>query len=405
MTITLNADQQAACAAIREWLNGPGRFFTLTGYAGTGKTTTIHQALADYSGRVAYTAPTHKAVAVLAGMGAAGTCATIHKLLGCKRQYKNNQLVFSPSFDGEEMIRGFDLVVLDECSMVGEQMFRWVQDLAIEHGVRVIFMGDAAQLQPVGDGDESPTFRLQSQARLERIMRNQGVVQLAATNARLNIGSRQPVLPEPGEDEHGQLLRMPAPEFLESWYADRHSAKALGYTNKVVDWLNQWMRERIYGESPAPFEPEERLVMVSTHEADRGALLHTEDELVVQGATPSEQAELPCWELVVRDEEGTDHTIYTLTAEQRHAYEARRKWLVQECRAGRERWPKYYRLIETFAQVRPGWATTIHKSQGSTYPAAYVVETNILDTASDPRTRDQLLYVAYSRAQTKLVLS
>jgi len=106
-----------------------------------------------------------------------------------------------------------------------------------------------------------------------------------------------------------------------------------------------------------------------------------------------------------RDEEGAEHTIYTLTAEQKNAYELRRKWLVQECRAGCERWPVYYRLIEAFASVRPGWATTIHKSQGSTYASAYVVETNVLDTASDPVTRDQLLYVAYSRAQHKLVLS
>ena len=69
-------------------------------------------------------------------------------------------------------------------------------------------------------------------------------------------------------------------------------------------------------------------------------------------------------------------------------------------------WSDYYDLLEAFVRVRPGWATTIHKSQGSTYEQVYLVQTDVLRRAKqDHPFRNMLLYVAYSRASKGLYIS
>jgi exodeoxyribonuclease-5 len=84
--ITLNPDQERAKAEILAARNA-GDFHLLTGFAGSGKTTLIQDLAAHWQARgvrIVLTAPTHKAVAVLARkLGADGlevSCQTIHKL-------------------------------------------------------------------------------------------------------------------------------------------------------------------------------------------------------------------------------------------------------------------------------------------------------------------------------------
>jgi exodeoxyribonuclease-5 len=69
-------------------------------------------------------------------------------------------------------------------------------------------------------------------------------------------------------------------------------------------------------------------------------------------------------------------------------------------------WGKFYRLEEGFARLRPGWATTVHKSQGSTYRKVFLGQNNILERAKhDHELAGMLLYVGYSRASEGLYLS
>ena len=71
----LTPDQAQAADQIRAWLAQGEPAVVLGGYAGTGKTFTVTDLLKGYLNRrpLVVTAPTHKAVHVLRGMGLPGT--------------------------------------------------------------------------------------------------------------------------------------------------------------------------------------------------------------------------------------------------------------------------------------------------------------------------------------------
>jgi exodeoxyribonuclease-5 len=407
----LNAGQEAALAKLRDFLAGDAQFFGLYGYAGTGKTTVIQRLFDGGSANVVMSAPTHKACGVLAEMaGEAGLAwmpvATIHSLCSVKPFRVDGERVFKPDPRKPAPIRNFSVVVIDECSMVSTEMWSWVTS-TIRPSTKVIVMGDPLQLPPVGEG-ESPCFDMEYSATLTEIVRSRGVVQDAATRIRLNIGSRVPMLAQTGRDEHGSIERVESNEWLAEFLAavskPGNRAKALAFTNDAVDWLNGWVREQLYGQNPAPFIAGERLVLVESHEIG-ATMLHTETELEVERAMEWNEFELDCWRLDVVDHYGWKGYILALDDEQRPAWVDRVNRAKAKGRALNQ-WDEYYRLKEAFARVRPGWATTIHKSQGSTYDEVFLVETEVVRKAKrDHSFRNMLLYVGYSRARRRLCLS
>lgn len=405
--IVLNEQQRDAVRAIREFLTGDGQFFGLYGYAGTGKTTTIHEALKDFDGKVAMAAPTHKAVGVLSDMDANGDTdfATIHRLLGCRSRWVQDQKVFSPDLSRPQEIHDYDVVVIDECSMVGAKMWGWVQDAVdrMEGLLKVIVMGDPLQLPPVKDGEVSPTFDLPC-ARLSKIMRHQGVIESAATAMRKAVDADELPLAEDAKDAHGEVVNLGQGEFMDALLADLDRAKVLAYTNKAVDWINAHIREHLFGANADPFEVGERLLLKKTYENGNRGMLYTGTEVKVLSAERATHIGLRCWKLDCQDEHGGRHDLHVFDDDQRPAFKKAIAKARDRGKAGGG-WQKFYDLKEGFAEVRPGWATTIHKSQGSTYDHVYVIQTNVLSSTHDANVRKMLLYVGYSRARKKLILS
>jgi exodeoxyribonuclease-5 len=69
---------------------------------------------------------------------------------------------------------------------------------------------------------------------------------------------------------------------------------------------------------------------------------------------------------------------------------------------GKEKsWIKYYEFLRRFADVSYAYAITAHKSQGSTYQAAFVLEDDI-DVNINVIERNRIKYTAYTRSSNKL---
>lgn len=202
MIMQLSYQQQQAIDAIGRWMKSDQQLFRLFGYAGTGKTT-----LAKYaaSGATLFCAFTGKAAYVLRQKGC--EAFTIHQLIYCPKDRSQKKLraleaelkntddpvrieelereiafehkkLNSPNFvlNPDSPVKTANLIVVDECSMVNEQM---AMDL-MSYGTKILVLGDPAQLPPVfGTGyfiKAKPDFML---TEIHRQARGNPIIQLA----------------------------------------------------------------------------------------------------------------------------------------------------------------------------------------------------------------------------------
>ena len=139
-----------------EYVRNTCKNIFLTGKAGTGKTTFLHQIKEENSKRMVVTAPTGVAAINAGGM-------TLHSffqlplglhLPGTSREV-NNQRRFSR--DKIQLLRTLDLIVIDEISMVRADLLDAVDDVLRRYrddsrafgGAQLLMIGDLHQLPPV----------------------------------------------------------------------------------------------------------------------------------------------------------------------------------------------------------------------------------------------------------------
>ncbi len=131
----------------------------LSGYAGTGKTWLaghLIEAACAHGLRVAVCAPTHKAVSVMTTKLARPARAkvwsgTLHALLGLKLR-ETHEGVMRVTLDRHPKtlyFESYDLVFIDESSMVGPELLSYIQRFAQGARTRVVYIGDPGQLLPV----------------------------------------------------------------------------------------------------------------------------------------------------------------------------------------------------------------------------------------------------------------
>ena len=161
--ISWSDQQHEALCDVSDWLkDGGAQTFYLAGYAGTGKTTLAHEFARRSDGDVVYGAFTGKAASIMRGKGCSGA-NTINSLIytpkihtscasnpPCKSpcilhcRYKRERFV-GRELNPKSVVADASLVIIDEVSMVGEDMGR---DL-LAFGVPVLVLGDPAQLPPI----------------------------------------------------------------------------------------------------------------------------------------------------------------------------------------------------------------------------------------------------------------
>ncbi len=185
MKMEYTSQQKATLAAIEDFLVGDGSIFILKGYAGTGKTTLIRPILemaGSHGKNTILMAPTGRAAKILSEK-TGYEASTIHKAIyefsgvetvdgdegkesSVQYSFPLRQLVDAKRPGGPQN-PSTSLLVIDEASMVSSR--KDVDDLFVfgtgvllddvlsfarlMDGGKVIFVGDPAQLPPVGDPD------------------------------------------------------------------------------------------------------------------------------------------------------------------------------------------------------------------------------------------------------------
>lgn len=161
--VQLSEDQERVLASMVEFIREPGarRYITVGGYAGTGKTTILGKLThLVNSNRIAFCAYTGKAASVLSKkLPHRKYCGTIHGLMYYPILDEKGKVVDWGKRDAD-LASEYDLIVIDEASMVSEQIFK---DL-LEYEIPIIAVGDHGQLPPVKSSFnlmQHPMYRLE----------------------------------------------------------------------------------------------------------------------------------------------------------------------------------------------------------------------------------------------------
>jgi hypothetical protein len=420
-----NDDQERAMALLDKFLKGRERFFSLKGFAGTGKTTSLMygwlpRVTADRP--VVVVAPTNKAVKVVRAMGAGAGIkntgfGTLHQLLQLKRVTDLDTGRQSWVPDRKKMDElPYKLVCVDESSMVGLDLYGYAHD-GLKKGCKVIWIGDPAQLPPVGEAD-SPALEQKRQTTLTKIMRHHGPIQSYVNAVRAGIDTAIP-LPETRMDGDEGVLCLDKRSWLERMVDDFRSesfarnpdhVRALAWTNEVVDWGNAYIHRALYGKDAAPFQVGQTVVARDFVMRDDELLMPTSTECRILETWEDEVEGVPSWGLRVETDDNRELDIRCLDPHGRPVFERHLETLRKRARFAPTReqkkagWSAYWKFRRLWADMGPIYYSTVHKAQGSGYSRAYIALPNILRNP-DARECHRMIYTACSRASKQLIIA
>jgi exodeoxyribonuclease-5 len=462
---SLNSDQKTAFEDLRDFIcdKGDDSVYVLKGWAGTGKTycvsvlvryvlEVIHPTHNWY--RIAVTGPTNKSVRVIKKTSGLKnprvSFQTIHKMLGLtERITKEGVQEFVNQGDFQPKIKTVKLLIIDEVSMLNDDLFQEV--LKYRDKIKIICMGDPAQIPPVGKPDCIP-FREELAAgyriktlNLKQIMRQKkdNAIIESSVAIRSELGrAKNPVEPITKLNEKGEgieFLNLNIPEtrkgfseilrryfVTDEFKKDSEYAKIIAWRNKTVATMNDVIRKVIYGDEALgskilvgekliannPIIQGESIVLNTNDEFSVDSFVIDSDDLRYKTSDHPDAEPFPItlkyYETVVSYLDDEDETVRVNIQILHEDSEMDFKKLANllklraiEKKGKDKSWLVYYNFLRKYADVNYAYCTSAHKSQGSTYNTTFVLEDDI-DMNWDVVERNRIKYTAYTRASRKL---
>jgi exodeoxyribonuclease-5 len=425
----LTTKQQVAFDTIIECIesNTP---VLLTGFAGTGKSTTIATVIKHLSHKlITIATPTHKAAAVLSAMLETNgivspnvKVTTIHKALG-KRPQRQGGGTMTFSRPTKEI---YGILIIDECSMIDAELFQDINEAA--PSASIVYVGDPAQLPPTsGQGALSPVFAaIEQRAHLSDIIRqgeDNPIIELSAALRRVMAASAHITVSDVVEmvneyDKDGVKIGMIQKHEIADYCSDALKngldCRYLAYKNESIDKQTVSIRSMLHGRDVQSFvigEPVSSLtgiqnVINNNHE---GVITAIGEPVLIQG--------IACLSVTLDDnltvnaaidikqkknkEIGFFRMFEKLKAQSSLTTDFKEKANLLE--QATEASAQGYMIKDSIAELRPCVASTVHKAQGSTFDVAVVDVADIL-TMRNRSEALQCLYVAVTRPKTYLIL-
>lgn len=367
--------------------------FILSGGPGTGKTTTINTIIQYFAGQgmdILLAAPTGRAAKRMTE--ATGYEArTIHRMLEINGAMEEEGR--SARFErNEENPLEADVIIIDEMSMVDIHLFQALLH-AVCVGTRLIMVGDVDQLPSVGPGQilqdliESGTFPV---VILKKIFRQAGESDIVVNAHKINRGE-QISLNNKSKDffflersdvnviyKHMiQLIREKLPPYVEADPYDIQVLTPMRKGNLGVEVLNGILQQ--YLNPPAPDKRE--------HTA--GERLFREGDKVMQIKNNYQVT----WEILSRYGIPIDSGMGVFNGDMGKVIDINETAQILTVEYDEQRRVEY--PFSQLDELELAYAVTIHKSQGSEYPAV------IIPLLSGPQMlfNRNLLYTAVTRAR------
>lgn len=413
---TLNQGQQAASDFFFEFLFGPEREMIISGPGGVGKTHTMSHMIDEIMPRyhqisklmgtsaefvdVHMLATTNKAAEVLAAATQRPT-STIHSFLGLKVQddYSTGRSKLTPT--GSWTVHSRKILFIDECSMIDSPLARFIDEGT--YGCKIVYVGDHCQLAPVMEAI-SPIYKKNLPfVELTQQMRTNNP-HLQAINNQLRetveTGVFKPIKIIPGVIDHLDDEAMM--NALELYFKQQNlDSRILAYTNSRVVQYNDHIRE--IRNQPDEWQIDEWVVNNAAIRINN-VQVSVEQELQIIAQHPTtemifleDDVSLEIRRTNLRSSIGGILTDVPVPVDRNH-FLALVKYY-----GSKKNWNRMYFLKNNFPDLRQRDASTFHKAQGSTYDTVFIDLGN-LSTCHQPDQVARMLYVAFSRARTRVFL-
>ena len=468
----LNDQQRTALHELEKFIEDGGTEITLSGYAGTGKSTIIgifSKWLEQRIGRnsIVYTSPTHRANVVTKQNNPNSQVCTLSALFGFIPD--TDEAMSRSSLDLRELefraknqmkYEPGQLIIIDEASMVQDGLYDYIQEVIAKFGATVIYVGDQAQLRPVGSDHISKIFTTAGvpQVTLTKVERT-GDNPILKEATRLRQGEGLSYVTDINEKGQG-VLYSNDPTVIDNYVRDIVTSeefsvdplhfRILTGTNKAVSTYNARIRALRYGKFAKSFVVGDIIMGYSNKlrtPAGEYKLINSGDyvvqdvtETTIKFPTDKEVLEFKGFILSLRPTSGTVADDFKLSVIDKNEPDSKlfkiveykdRLWAAAK-QAKKDGNTNLYRDLVQAAYtidnqlnltknledqqgrlkikkaIDYGYAQTVWKSQGSTYSKTLILADEI-DTFGYGKDvvqlRNELRYVAVSRAKNFVIIN
>ena len=409
--LQLTDDQHSASVAFTDFLlNKDEKYMVIQGSAGTGKSTLVKhlidtmkprmklysvllgedKSLGDFS--IELTATTNKAAVVLAELSGTDP-RTIHSKLGLtpKPNFETGELDFVKGKNYQ--IISNTLLIIDEASFISNQLYKDIDSSTVK--CKIILVGDQYQLAPVRQTESIMETLNCMKVSLNQIVRHNGPIADLGAQFReaVKTGQFTDISPDGVDIIHvdGPTFQQMIDEtFTDSVYtSDR--ARVIAWTNTKVQQYNNHIR-KVKGFSD-DLGINDVLITNRAISKNKKMYFNTDAQVDITAIGDS-VTYMGISGRMVQLDYGTDFFL----PDDQFQVNALLKQLAKA-----KDWPTHYRIKEEWLDLRPMFASTVHKAQGSTYDTVFINLSDIgrCNIASDVA---RMMYVAITRASKRVVL-
>jgi len=426
--IKLTDEQRNVIKVFMKFLLNPNeRYMLIQGAAGTGKTTMIKYMLESIHKQwkllkgllcidpntedfnILLTATTNKAAAVLTDLSGDPTVRTVHSTLGLtlQKDYSTGQEYLKKNKRFETLHN--TILILDEGSMLDDATTEFL-DEALGPTSKAVIIGDVYQLAPVNQRLSAMQKMLHQHptAVMSTVMRHGGPILEAATAFRdvvqngvfQDILLSDKVIHVDGLTFHDEVKKA----FLHPRYSPSR-AKILAWSNGRVQDYNAHLRQL---KSLGTSMQEGELVVTNKPIIAGGHIIPVDSEVEITYLG----AEIEKFEVTGRRVE-LDGKVSAFLPNNYQDAQKLMKRIAKEARAAdkagdnilrKELWTHYFNIKDCWLDLRDQFASTVHKSQGSSCDEVFI-DLYDIGRCNMPSDVARLLYVAISRARKRVIMT
>jgi len=391
------AAQDQALLEISRWFKNEAKhnpIFRLFGYAGTGKTTLARHIAETLGVKASFAAFSGKAAHVLSQKGC--PAKTIHsliyrpikrsskylaelkdkieqetnkeekekltkKLLDASKKHRAPLFEFSPN----ECLDDVKLLIIDECSMVGERMGKDLVSL----GIPILVLGDPGQLPPIGDAgfftNQKPNILL---TEIHRQARDNPIIHLATlarTGQSITTG------------DYGSGVVVKSRKEIDAKEVLSMDQILVGKNETRRLWNGRIRQLKFNTQNPLPIVGEK---LICLRNSKSGLLNGSIWEILSEPIYFDDNSDLLIADITSPDAAHSDVQMYTKIFKNQEI--------------------SFYERYETVEEFDYGYAITVHKSQGSQWDKVMLLN----ESGSFRKMQNNWLYTGITRAAEELTI-